>query len=128
MSDFYIPSMMADAAYVPFDNSDIDPSKEISKDSATIRKFGKRGWTESQFEEFQQSYLVLDYIDNESFGLAITLFEHKQSGQVTLAFCGTEPIQGNGFPLADLFTDLALAVGLSEPYRVLTHEPHLLIF
>ena len=128
MSDFYIPSMMADAAYVPFDSSDIDPSKEISKDSATIRKFGKRGWTESQFEEFQQSYLVRDYIDNESFGLAVTLFEHKQSGQLTLAFRGTEPIQGNGFPLADLFTDLALAVGLSEPYRALTHEPQLADF
>ncbi len=122
----YAYAMLADAAYVAFSESHIDPStgridssaRELFTNTSDDEPKG-RGWTEQQFIWFQQNFIVyknangdLAYQDNTSSGFAATMFEYVgsdiqglESGNVFFAGRGTEET------LADFNYDSILAFG-----------------
>mgnify|MGYP003415322180 FL=1 len=71
--------------------------------------FQSRGFTHPQFEEFQRTYRVLHHQPDSATGFSATLFENVSTGELHLAFRGT-----NG--AMDLLQDASLAVTLAVQF------------
>ncbi len=115
MDVVYQSALLADAAYVTF---------QLAMSFSTVRKlrmlpglqvadggvsFEDRGFTHPQFEEFQRTYRVLHHQPDSATGFSATLFENVSTGELHLAFRGT-----NG--AMDLLQDASLAVSLAVQF------------
>ena len=114
MDVVYQSALLADAAYVTFHVPEFLNGAEIG-DAAWAAgsvggvSFEDRGFTPSQFEDFQRTYRVLHHQPDSATGFSATLFENVSTGELHLAFRGT-----NG--AMDLLQDASLAVTLAVQF------------
>ena len=110
----YNSALLADAAYVTFHVPEFLNGAEIG-DAAWAAganggvSFESRGFTRSQFEEFQSTYRVLYHQPDTATGFSATLFENVRTGELHLAFRGTNDAM-------DLLQDASLAVSLGMQF------------
>jgi hypothetical protein len=115
----YDNGMLADAAYLKFDEDLYDLTSGFIKSSA-MSKFTARGFTQEQFTYIQDNYRIVDHLPNTATGLSVTIFETRDDFKDrTIAFRGTEfgpftSLEGAKSALQDLGRDLILAAGFDE--------------
>lgn len=123
VENVYQNSLLADAAYIDLVvGDDVDTNGKILDKAA--EKFYQRGFTLDQFEAFQSKYKIykpaggeLAHQQNTLDGFAVTIFEDIDTGKLTVAFRGTEPVgelPPDGLPLVDLIQDVLLGLGFSS--------------
>ncbi|MCG3169419.1 MAG: hypothetical protein CALGDGBN_00937 [Pseudomonadales bacterium] len=109
----YQSALLADAAYVSFDAENFVEGGHISiiawdqRTSPGAITFEDRGFTLEQFEEFRNSYRVVYHQPDTSNGFSATLFEHVTSGELHLAFRGSNEVM-------DGLQDVALALDVAD--------------
>lgn len=118
----YQNALLADAAYINFDNEHLNDDGTIKDTPDTEKLFLDRGFTTEQFNKFIEKYQIYKPEGGEAahqqnsltnFGFAATIFEETTTHKLTVAFRGTEGDDAWNAP-ADLFEDIILALGLSS--------------
>ncbi|MFM7784298.1 MAG: alpha/beta hydrolase-fold protein, partial [Gammaproteobacteria bacterium] len=114
VESIYQSALLADAAYVSLNEAGFLEGDRIREDAFLgslnddAQSFSERGFSREEFDAFRLRYRVLQHQPDSMNGFSATLFEDTTTGQLHLAFRGTND-------LADVFMDLGLAV--DEAYR-----------
>ena len=128
MNQLYDSALLADAAYLFFNQGLYNTGTgEIDPQVASV--FKERGFTQDQFTYLRDTYKVKAHLPNTVTGLSLTIFENKNTHELTIAFRGTEPPEtGTLSFLQDLFRDLVLAAGFDTLTGGLGQDPAIVTF
>jgi len=108
IESIYQSALLADAAYVDFGEfTGVITDARFDSALRTARQ-----WTDAQILQFKDDYEIFKQYDFLS-GLSVTVFQDRHSGEMTVAFRGTEGSHPFEDP-RDLIQDLFLTLGYSQ--------------